>query len=198
MNITIKQARRINEVVSAGLCSGIGNPNLGEMCAEAAVCYALGLPHGDKPECVSPAVRSFVIGLNDCGWSSNEARANGMRALVIAQLGSAGKIDEMAFAEKLAELTIRRCVPEALRAAAKRNPLHSEALESAAFRCENEGTKDAADAAADAAYAAAYAAARAAAARDRILAIVAQIGVDALRHAGSPGIKLMEKLCPQS
>ena len=46
--INRKVAKRVLEVVDAGLSSGLGNPKPGEMCVEAAVCYALGLPHGDS------------------------------------------------------------------------------------------------------------------------------------------------------
>jgi hypothetical protein len=50
------------------------------MCVEAAVCYALGLPHSDNPPCVGYAVRQYKIRLNDSNWSSNEARAKGHAA----------------------------------------------------------------------------------------------------------------------
>lgn len=48
MRITRKIAVRVLEVVDAGLVSGVGSPEPGKMCVEAAVCYALGLPHGDS------------------------------------------------------------------------------------------------------------------------------------------------------
>lgn len=44
------------------------------MCVEAAVCYALGLPHGDEPTCVDEVIRRYKITLNDNKWSSNAAR----------------------------------------------------------------------------------------------------------------------------
>jgi hypothetical protein len=151
------------------------------MCVEAAVCFALGQEHGDEPECVAPAVRSFKIRLNDSKWSSNEARAKGMRRIAIAQLGTAGQIDEKEFARVLAELTIQRIVPIALRAAAEmqKDGARKAALEDAANKCETDGTEQsarearkvaagAANAAADAADAddAAFAAADAARAAD--------------------------------
>ena len=102
-------ARKVLKVVDAGLVSGIGDPELGKMCVEAAVCYAMGLPHGDNPPCVGSNVRVFKISLNDCRWSSDEARTKGMRKLAIAQLGSAD-IDQ----EKFLELVGFKCMTRVL------------------------------------------------------------------------------------
>ena len=170
--VSIDSARKVLTTVDAGLCSGLGTQVPGQMCVEAAVCFALGLPHGDEPPCVGRAVRKFKIRLNDSRWPSNEARAAGMRRLAIAQLGS-NEINQGDFARLLAEKTIRVVVPIYLRASAKKNPKRADALEAAAKRCESEGTRAAAinarevayaaaDAAADAAYAAAAYAADAA------------------------------------
>jgi hypothetical protein len=176
MEITEGVARKVLETVDAGLVRGIGKPKPGQMCVEAAVCYAMGLPHGDEPSCVSPAIRALKIRLNDSAWSSNEARAQGMRRLALVQLGSAGAVDDEAFAKAVAKLAIQQCLPVALRAAAsvQKDQKHVEALLKAAKVCEEKGTKsaaanaaDAAANAANAAYAAAnaaYAAANAAAA----------------------------------
>jgi hypothetical protein len=171
MEMTREIAEKVRNTVDAGLVSGVGKPEPGQMCVEAAVCYAMGLPHGDNPSCVSPALRRLKIALNDKVWSSPLARAKGLRRLAVAQLGSAGVLDDVAFLRLVAEMTIRKAVPVALRAAAKRVPSHAAALEAAAVRCEQEGTRaaaldaqrtaaayDAAAAAAADAYAAAYAA----------------------------------------
>jgi len=167
MKLDRSVAKRVLDVVDAGLINGIGEPTPGKMCVEAAVCYAMGLPHGDDPPCVGAAVRALKIPLNDAGWSSNQARAKGMRQVAIAQLGSKD-INQKAFSAYVAEQTIRRILPLALRAAAKLGVNFAESLEAAAVRCENEGTEAAADAAAcaaaDAADAACAAAADAAAA----------------------------------
>src|ERR1700750_875710 len=117
MQITETVARKVLEVVDAGLVKGVGNPKPGQMCVEAAVCYALDLPHGDDPQCVSRALRQLKINLNDRPWSSNEARGKGLRRLAVAQLGSRDAIDDREFAKRVAELAIRKSVPEALRAA---------------------------------------------------------------------------------
>jgi hypothetical protein len=218
MEINLEVARKLLTVVDAGLSSGMGKPVPGEMCVEAAVCYALGLPHGDKPPCVSPAVRSFKIRLNDAAWSSSAARAAGLRALAVAQLGSAGAVDDIAFASRVAELTIRRVLPPLLRA---------KGFVAEAKRCEDEGSKEAAYAAAASAYADAYAyayadaaayayayaavaaaaaaadaaayadadaSAVAAAAADSYLLIAAEIGLQALREQGAPGVALWDQL----
>lgn len=136
MNITTTKdtAIEILRLLSFGLVRGIGEPKEGKMCVEAVVCFALGLPHGDKPPCVALSVRAFKIALNDSFWSSNTTRANGLRRLAIAQLGSNG-IDESIFVKELALATIKQIVPIALRAVAniqKDNTM----LEVCAVACE--------------------------------------------------------------
>ena len=208
IKITRAVAAKVLKVVDAGLSNGLGKPKPGEMCVEAAVCYALGLPHGDNPACVAPALRSLKIALNDKAWSSPVARAKGMRRLAIIQLGTAGELDEKAFVAAVAEMTIRTFIPIALRAAAsvKGNAAHKDKLEAAADRCEKEGTKDAAyDAANAAAYAAAYAAyatanaaayaayaAYAAKNRDGILAQFAEAVVQILIRMGVKASKYLD------
>ena len=173
--IDITVAKRVLEIVDAGLVNGVGKPNPGQMCVEAAVCYALGLPHGDDPQCVSRALRALKIRLNDSRWSSPQARGAGLRRLAVAQLGSRDHMDDNEFRKRVAELVIRTSVPTVLRYAASihKSPEHMQALRDAANRCEVEGSRQSAlDArkvaqearAAAAADAAAYAAADAAAA----------------------------------
>ena len=215
MEYTVEHAQKCLSVIDAGLVSGLGQAEPGKMCVEAAICYALGLPHGDDPGCVSSAVRSFKIALNDKWWSSDTARAAGLRALAIAQLGSKSVIDDIVFARRLTKQIIRVIVPIALRTVAQRVPFHAAVLETAAEACEREGTpasalkaRDAAstaaaaaaDADADAA-AAAYAAADAAAyaaadadadARDAIFAKAASLAFDVLREMGAPGVALWD------
>jgi len=154
--ITLDQARKVLEVVDVGLCGGIGNPVPGQMCVEAAVCFALGQPHGDEPECVNAAVRWFKIVLNDSKWSSNQARAQGMRRLAIGQLGTNDpSFDEKKFIDVLVEQTIRKIVPHALRLTGKTaKDEHKALLEEAAVRCERDGDLRAARNAQEAAYAA--------------------------------------------
>ena len=95
-NIVITEdiARNVLKVVDKGLANGIGIPRPGLMCVEAAVCYALGLPHSDDPPCVIDHLRSIKIRINDSpSWANKFERARGLRRLSIAQLGSA-YIDE--------------------------------------------------------------------------------------------------------
>jgi len=149
-------ARRVLEIVDAGLVEGLGQPIPGQMCVEAAVCYALGLPHDDNPSCVAPALCAFGARLNDAGWSTPQARAKGLRRLAIAQLGSAGVLDEREFVRRLARLAIQICVPVALRAEARLyGSATKERMLHAAELCEREPTRkhalDAANVANDAA-----------------------------------------------
>ena len=220
MEITREHAEKVLEIVDCGLIGGAGaSPVNGGVCVEQAVTMALGLPFSDNPSCVGQDVRRFKMRLNDCNWSSNEARAKGMRKLAVAQLGS-DQIDQEQFRNELARLMIMRIVPIALRVAAKVNPNHAESLEAAAVRCEQEPTRevaleakkiadaaayaagayaayaaDADAAAAAAAYAAAaYAATAGVAERDRILTISAECGLEALKLCGSPGCQYLD-LC---
>ena len=151
MEINETIARKVLETVGRGLVRGVGEPEPGKMCVEAAVCYALGLPHGDDPGCVSSALRSLKIRLNDSDWSSDDARAGGLKRLSVAQLGSKGALDDRAFVASVAEMTIRKIVPIALREAAKINPTHAATLEEHAAKCEASGTREAAINARDAA-----------------------------------------------
>jgi hypothetical protein len=82
-------AKRVLKVVDKGLVNGVGKPEPGRMCVEAAVCYAIGQKHDDDPVCVHDDVRSLKIDMNDSlAWSDDKARARGMRRLAIAQLGT--------------------------------------------------------------------------------------------------------------
>jgi hypothetical protein len=104
---------KVLDIVDKGLTAGLGRPEPGKMCVEAAVCYALDLPHSDDPPCVGYTVKSFKINLNDLLWPSNEERSKGMRKLAIAQLGS-DQIDQQKFAEYVTIETIKRILPIAL------------------------------------------------------------------------------------
>lgn len=209
-------ARKVLTTVDAGLVSGIGVAKPGQMCVEAAVCYAYGLPHSDQPPCVGSAVRLFKIRLNDSCWPTDADRTAGMRKLAIAQLGS-NTIDQDVFADIVARETIKRILPLTMRLAAAKNPKFAEEIEAAAKLCQKDGSRDsarqardlmrkvraataiaiaAAAAAATAAYAAAYAATAAYAARLQVLNLCAKIGLDALIELKSPGCDFLY-LCEQ-
>jgi hypothetical protein len=167
--------QKFDEILERGLCAGVGKPD-GQMCIEAAISQALGLPFNDKPSCVAPAVRRYKIQINDSNrWKSPQSRAEALRDIGIAQIGSAGVVDDIEFAKKLAEKTIRRLIPALFREVLSRD----KRAMAAADRCEREGSREAAREARDAAayayaadaaayayaaYAAAYAYADAAAA----------------------------------
>jgi len=193
MEITKEIAIKVRDTVDAGLVRGKGRPIPGQMCVEAAVCFAMGLPHSDEPSCVSPAKRALKICLNDSDWSSNSARAKGMRRLALVQLGSAGAIDDNDFARRIAEMTIRKIVPIALRAAAVLHPdaERKTALEASAKRCELEGTESAARSAESAARSAAEAAAESAAI-DTVLSDFAENVVQVLIEMKAPGCQWLD------
>jgi hypothetical protein len=176
-------AKKVLGLLDHGLTSGLGEQEPGKMCVEAAICYALDLPHGDDPGCVLRPLRYLKIKINDARWSSNMARAKGLKRLALAQLGS-DKLDAKEFAQRVATMTIRIYVPLALRAAASRkgNAKHKEALEAAAELCEKEPTRESARKArevARTAYAAAAAYATAYAAADAYAAAAAAAAADA-------------------
>jgi hypothetical protein len=177
-----------DRILACGLSHGLGKRGQ-QVCIEAAICQVLGLLHGDDPGCVADAVRSYKIALNDSSWSSPEARANGLRDLGLAQLGSKGLVEDQQFASIMAEKTIRVLIPTLFRDLFPKNA----ACLKAADRCEKEGTKDAAAAAAaGAARAAAAAVAWAeAAARDKYLILSASLALEILRELKSPGIALL-------
>jgi hypothetical protein len=149
---------RFDSILSKGLSSGLGTRGE-QVCIEAAICQVLDLPHGDDPGCVALAVRSFKIALNDCNWSSPEARAKGLRDLGLAQLGSLGVVDDAEFVVRLSKKVISVLIPKLFRAVLADYPKCLEAAD----LCEKEGSESAAWAAEAAAGDAARAAARAAA-----------------------------------
>ena len=100
----------INKSLDAGLVRGLGVQQEGAMCIEALVCAKMGLPHSDNPPCVGAAIRAPKIALNDCDWSSNKARAEGMRKLAIAQLGSIS-LNQQEFFDKLKLNSTKRILP---------------------------------------------------------------------------------------
>jgi hypothetical protein len=144
---------KLNSILDGGLCHGSGDGKK-TFCVEQAIAMCAGIPMTDKPDsCVHRVVSHFGRRLNDKNWSSDKARATGMREFAFAQLGTVD-IDAKKWVKRVTELTIREVVPCALRAAAKLNPKFKDELEKSAKRCEEEGTELAAAAAAAAAYAA--------------------------------------------
>lgn len=112
-NIHSFDIEKYDQILNRGLIQGLGQPYT-QMCIEAAICLTLGLPHGDDPQCVTDSVRRYKIGMNDLHWSSCEARAKGLRNLGLAQLGSLGVVENIAFAKRLAKLHIEIFAPTLL------------------------------------------------------------------------------------
>jgi len=131
--------KKYHAILDRGLSKGIGERD-SQMCIEAAICATLDLPHDDDPGCVAQAVREFKIRLNDSAWSSPEARANGLRDLGLAQLGSKGVVDDVEFSTILSKKIITKMIPTLFREVF---PNYEKCL-AAADRCEKEGTADAA------------------------------------------------------
>lgn len=154
-HLTPELVKKVLKTVDAGLSSGLGTPTPGNMCVEAAVCYAMGLPHGDKPTCVDSVIRQVKISLNDAQWSSKATRASGMRRLAVLQLGTKDSgFNQVEFAKKLAMMTITTILPLALTAAG----LHDHAVKCQAATTLKEAESAAKYAASAAYYAAKYAA----------------------------------------
>jgi hypothetical protein len=157
MNITHQVAQKVLDTVDAGLVNGVGRPIPGQMCVEAAVCYALGLPHGDDPRCVSRALRSLKISLNDAAWASPQSRAKGMRRLALAQLGSAGVLNDKEFVERVVLYTVNTTISKLFHDLAERSSgEHQQQFLTIAKQCVEATTLQQAQDAAD--YAAKYAA----------------------------------------
>jgi len=114
--INKKLVNKINSLLDKGVTSGLSkDPKPGEMCVEQVICYALGEEITDRPSCVDEEVRWFVISLNDRNWSSPSARAEGMRELSIAQLGSKF-LNQWEFLDKLSFRLITKLLPAMFRA----------------------------------------------------------------------------------
>ena len=178
--ITREIAQKVLNTVDAGLTKGIGESIPGQMCVEAAVCFALGLPHGDEPDCVAPSLRALKIRLNDLDWSCNQARAKGLRELALLQLGSKENLDEVEFVKRVAMLVVNKYLPPILR---KVN------LEVEADACEQAANLADTCTAASAASAASSVAAAASAAADKVLAEFAQDVAAILIDMKVPGVQ---------
>ncbi len=77
-----------DKMLSRGLPSGLGDTE--HACIMACLNLACGGTLTDAAEspCVLPAAARFAIRLNDASWSSEMARADGLRDLGLALLGT--------------------------------------------------------------------------------------------------------------
>lgn len=171
--------KKILNTVDAGLSRGLGIAIPGHMCVEAAVCYALGLPHGDDPGCVGNSIRVYKIEINDAIWSSDKARAAGMRRLAVAQIGS-DQINQVEFSKLVSMDIISKVLPIIMASVG----LHKIADQCSAVVTFEEARVTAQAAAQAAAYSAAYSAAYAAAyAADAADSVAAQAAAYAAVYA---------------
>ena len=218
MNLNKTIARKVLRIVDKGLVKGLGDPEPGKMCVEAAVNYAMGFPHGDQPKCVGSEVRVFKIALNDSWWSSDKARTKGMRKLAIAQLGS-DTLDQSVFAEKVGYRCMTTVLPVIVENALKEDKnnkfvkkyVNQEELaivigklkKAKDFEDAKGLTQKVWDIYSAYAYASAYASASTSASAyakknpkfwDKVLNLIAKAGLDTLIEMKSPGTKWLD-LC---
>ena len=102
---------KFDAILKRGLCAGLGTPN-GQVCIEAAIALAMGLPFSDAPTCVEKNIIVFKIALNDQSWSTEEARAKGLRNIGIAQIGSKDVVDGIVFQQLLTTKLIKTLIPD--------------------------------------------------------------------------------------
>ena len=183
--------KKYDEILSKGLSRGLGNRK-GTMCIEAAICAALDLPHGDDPGCVIRSARLFKIQLNDSKeWSSEKARASGLRNLGLAQLGSLGIVNNVEFVSVLSKKITKIMIPKLENSGYRNTHFAIDYADKAVIYADK-----AADAAAYADYAAAYAAnaaiyAAEAAGNDEFLILAADLATETFKELNSPGCTLL-------
>lgn len=89
---TKEELKKLTDTIGKGLVSGLGNPIPGQMCIEAAICFAKDLPHGDSPPCVHRLDRDISVALNDhYGWKNDKERAKYLMPIALAQLNTVGE-----------------------------------------------------------------------------------------------------------
>jgi len=197
----------IHCLLDKGVTPGLSkDPKPGEMCLEQAVSYALGEEVTDKPSCVGEKVRYFVTRLNDQEWSSPFARAEGMRELSIAQLGS-NSLNQKEFLDKLFFKVLTKMLPAMFRELGEEK--WEEQIKSLEGAKSLKKARKAAYAAGDAApYSAVVAAISAATSAvdaadatyfvafatntgDKYLKMDAHLAVEVLKEMGSPGCQFL-------
>jgi len=198
---------KIHCLLDKGVTSDFSlDPKPGNMCLEQVVSYALGEKINDSPSCVGEKVRKFVISLNDQDWSSASARAEGMRELSIAQLGSTF-LDQKDFRDKLSFSVITKLLPAMFRELGEKKwEKEIKSLEGAKnLEVAIKAADDAGDAARYIAPFAAYAvfnvianaadgafyAAIATNTGDKYLKMVSHLAVEVLKDMKSPGCQFL-------
>jgi hypothetical protein len=100
LRVNKKIAQKVVKLMQYGIPIGTGTPEKGKMCIEHIISYVYGIPNNFHPKCVGKKVNQSKIDLNDCNWSSNKVRAEGMAKIGIAQLGSVN-IDQDEYEKEL-------------------------------------------------------------------------------------------------
>jgi hypothetical protein len=117
-------AEKVLKIVDCGLVRGLGEPEPGQMCVEAAVCKAMDEPHSDRPSCVADSVAEFKARLNDCFWQSEQSRAAGLREIAVCQLGSRG-FDEDQFCRTVIKRVFAEVIPSLVRQRSTEPEVHA-------------------------------------------------------------------------
>lgn len=101
--VTEERAIKVLATVDAGLIGGTkGYEDPGHMCVQSAVAHAMGLAFNDSPSCVHQELRGLGIHMNDdFHWANEKARAKGLRAYAIAELGTNKKFNVGDFVKQL-------------------------------------------------------------------------------------------------
>jgi hypothetical protein len=177
---TIKPTKQIAlavaKSINGALRLGAGGGKDQDVCVMQAIARAVGLnPNNDQvEECVGSAVGAFNRKLNDCSWSSDQSRAEGMKQLGVASIGS-NQLDQMEFGKLMFLRGTQKLLPLVFREIAKiKTGDYQATLNKHADLCEKvttfkEAQKACKDASADAdadAYASASAYADASASAD--------------------------------
>lgn len=113
--------KKLLRTIDHGLTHGVGNGGEGHMCVQHAVNYVAGRVDYEDPIydekaddvkwCVLPEIAQFGIELNDSSWSSDKARAEGLRRLAVAELGSKG-MNKRKLAARIRTNFIEHMVPQ--------------------------------------------------------------------------------------
>lgn len=115
-SVTKYRVKELSFIIDEGLVEGLGIPTPGKMCVEAAISYVFGEKHSDHPQCVNPIVTSLSIYFNDADvWKNDLDRAEHLKPLAIAQLGSGNSSFRLPIFLKAMQERIRQDILDVLR-----------------------------------------------------------------------------------
>lgn len=100
--------------IDGGLTHGMGGGGRSNMCVQHAVNHVMGRGRSDDVTwCALNEINSFGIHLNDCRWTSKRARADGLRRLAVAELGS-NKVNKAELAQSIRRKYVNHMLPQQL------------------------------------------------------------------------------------